>query len=160
MDPSDASKAWVANQLTSGSASTDWTVAAAAVSGAGTSHPPGPIASSATDVVAKTFTANWSAQSAAAGYQLDVATDPDFTNFVSGYQAADTGNVTAFSVTGLSTKTTYYYRVRTVGIFTSDSSNTIDVTTGTATTAIGPLELLGLSLLAFAGLGLRLRRAA
>ncbi len=168
IDPSDSSKAWVANQLTSGTAATNWTVAAAALSGAGASHPPGPIASSATGVGTSGFTANWSALSQAVGYQLDVATDSAFTasasagshpaGYVSGYQAKDVGNVTSFAVTGLSGGTTYYYRVRGVGDFTSDSSNTISVKTDTETTAIGPLELLAMSLLAFAGLGLRYRR--
>ncbi len=249
MDPSDPTTAWVFNQYTIGTNQTNWAVAGAAVSGGGTGAPPlAPIASAATGISLTGFTANWSAQPPATGYQLDVATDAAFSASVSaggrpasllaGYPM-DVGNVTSFAVTGLSPATTYYYRVRAIASgYSSLSSNTISVatfggltctlnadpdsissgdsstltwasanatsgsmdngvgsltpvgggtvsvsptstTTYTATftgpggsttcsaivtipgtTAIGPLELLALSLLAFAGLGLRLRRAA
>ncbi len=117
--------------------------------------PVGPIATAATDVTASGFTANWNASLAAVGYQLDIATDAAFTSFVPGYQARNVGNVTSADVTGLAKETDYHYRVRAVESSLSASSNTIDVTT----TAIGPLELLGLSLLAFVGMGLRYRFA-
>ena len=161
MDPGDGNTAWVANQLTSGTSATNWTAVAAAVSGAGTNAPLAPIASAATDITSSGFTANWSPQALAVGYQLDVSTDPGFGSFVSGYQAKDVGNASSFAVTGLSANIKYYYRVRAVGSGTSLDSNTIDVTTSPAAkTAIGPFELLALSLLGLAGLGLRLRRAA
>ena len=40
--------------------------------------------------------------SVAAGYRLDVSTNVNFTSYVSGDSARDVGNVTSFSVTGLS----------------------------------------------------------
>ena len=238
IDPADTSgaTAWTFNQAAIDTAEKNWGVLGFQVTAPGGAGLP-PIASAATDVGSDHFTANWSTQPPAVGYQLDVATDAAFTSFVSGFQAKDVGNVTSFAVTGLSQTTTYYYRVRAVGSGTSLNSNTIAVTTlavpactltaspdsissggsstltwtsanatsasmdnsvgsltpvagGTVsvsptntttyiatftgpggsttctalvtipgTTAIGPLELLGLSLLAFAGLGLRMRRA-
>ncbi len=165
IDPSDSSgmTVWTFNQMANGTAATDWSVEGGKIAPAtATVTPPlAPVASSATDVGSDAFTANWGGSSGASGYQLDVATDSGFTNFLSGYQAKDVGNVVSASVSGLSASTTYYYRVLAVATGgSSPYSNTISVTTsaGSAKTAIGPLELLALSLLAFAGLGLRLRR--
>ncbi len=95
-----------------------------------------PNATSATNITTSSFTANWDAVSGATGYYLDVATDNGFTNMVSGYDNLDTGNVTSYSVTGLSSSTTYYYRVRAYDSSnTSDNSNTITVTTNSGLTA-------------------------
>jgi len=58
------------------------------------------------------FTAQWNTSSYANGYILDVATDAAFTNHVSGHENRDVGNVASYPVTGLSTESTYYYRVR------------------------------------------------
>ena len=165
IDTSDSTgtTAWTFNQMTTGTAATDWSVEGGKIAPATApvTPPLAPIASSATDVGTDTFTANWSASSGASGYQLDVATDSGFASFLSGYQAKDVGNVVSANVSGLSASTTYYYRVLAVATGgSSPYSNTISVTTsaGSAKTAIGPLELLVLSLLAFAGLGARYRR--
>jgi phosphodiesterase/alkaline phosphatase D-like protein len=69
-----------------------------------------PSAQSAINVSFDSFTARWSSVSGAIDYQLDVATDSSFINIV--YQNLSIGNVTSFPVTGLSTNTLYYYRVR------------------------------------------------
>ncbi len=154
MNPGDTS-AWGFGQLASGSAATNWSIAGAEITSPGAPFA-APIASAATGIGSDHFTANWSATSpAATAYMIDVATDSGFTSLVSGYQAKNVGNVTSADVSGLSKKRTYYYRVRAAGASLSGSSNTIDV----ATTAVGPLELLALALLAFGGLGLRRRRA-
>ena len=46
------------------------------------------------------------------GYYLDVAIDNAFTNYVSGYQNLDVGNVISYIITGLARGGTYYYRVK------------------------------------------------
>jgi hypothetical protein len=49
-------------------------------------------------------------------------------SFVPGYEALNVGNVLTYSVTGLTTGTTYYYRVRSVnGAVVSSNSNVITV---------------------------------
>jgi len=96
-------------------------------SGAATS----PLASSASLVTASSFAANWSAVGSATKYFLDVATDAAFTAFHPGYQDLDVGNVTSYSVTGLSCGATYYYRVRAYNpCGLSASSNTITEVAG------------------------------
>jgi sugar lactone lactonase YvrE len=92
------------------------------------STPARPIATYATLVTLTTFVANWSAVNGATSYRLDVATDNAFTNFVSGYQNLDVGNVVNKTVTGLTANATYYYRVRTYqNGSTSANSNVISV---------------------------------
>jgi phosphodiesterase/alkaline phosphatase D-like protein len=84
----------------------------------------------ATSVTANSFMANWSSVSGATGYQLDVASDSLFTNYVSGYVNRDVGNVTNWNVTGLAANTFYYYRVRAYnGNGASPSSNVARVKT-------------------------------
>jgi len=76
------------------------------------------------------FTARWTSSSTAIGYILDVATDINFTSFVTGYNNLDVSNVTAKTVTGLTANTIYYYRVLAYNDGgNSDYSDTISVTT-------------------------------
>ena len=92
--------------------------------------PSAPIANPATYVASQSFRANWRSVSGATGYRLDVATNNSFTNYVTGYQNLNVGNVLSRSVTGLSPSTTYYYRVRAYnGNATSGNSNVVSVTT-------------------------------
>lgn len=89
-----------------------------------------PTSQAASSVTQTTFSANWSAVTGATGYFIDVATDPGFTSFVSGYQNKSLGNVITTSVSGLTANTPYYYRIRsTDGTSTSANSSTISVTT-------------------------------
>ena len=68
--------------------------------------------------------------SGATGYRLDVSTQSSFRKYVSGCQNLDVGNVTSWSVTGLSAHKAYYYRVRAYnGSGTSPNSNVIQVKT-------------------------------
>ena len=89
-----------------------------------------PAATAATTITTTSFTANWGGVMRCTSYLLDVAIDNGFLNYVGGYQNLNVGNVTSRSVTGLSTNTTYYYRVRAFGpLGTSSNSVTIAVTT-------------------------------
>lgn len=73
-----------------------------------------PTGLAATPVASKSFTANWSAPASGTinKYYLDVATDANFTNLVTGYNNLDVSNVLLYNVTGLNPNTNYYYRVR------------------------------------------------
>jgi phosphodiesterase/alkaline phosphatase D-like protein len=95
-----------------------------------TTVPPAPTASAATNVTNSGFTAHWSSVTGATSYLLDVSTSSTFSSFVTGFQSRNVGNVTSFSVTGLTASTTYSYRVRALGGGgTSTNSNVIKVAT-------------------------------
>lgn len=80
------------------------------------------------------FAQDWTAPANVTGYQLDVATDAGFSNFVAGFQDRPLGNVTSETVTGLSPDTTYYVRLRAVNdCGTSIDSNVITVSAPTTT---------------------------
>jgi hypothetical protein len=92
--------------------------------------PSAPITNPATFVTSHSFRANWRGVNGATGYTLDVATNNSFTNYVTGYHNLNVGNTLSHSVTGLSTSTTYYYRVRAYnGSGTSGNSNVVSVNT-------------------------------
>ncbi|MBV6645874.1 MAG: fibronectin type III domain-containing protein, partial [Cyclobacteriaceae bacterium] len=86
---------------------------------------------SSTNVATASFTLSWPAVSGATGYEVDVNYDASFnTNaYVSGYQNKQVSG-TSVNVTGISTGTKVYYRVRAKNSGgTSSSSTTKDVTT-------------------------------
>ncbi len=74
--------------------------------------PAAPVSSAASLITPTSFSANWAASATATTYYLDVCTDAGFTAFVTGYNNLNVGNVTTYSVTGLSSNVTYYYHVR------------------------------------------------
>ena len=87
---------------------------------------PAPVADPPTAVTVEGFTANWRALAGATTYFLDVASDPDFAQFVTGYEFTDVGNVLERRVTGINPKANYYYRVSAaVGGLRSAPSNTV-----------------------------------
>ena len=91
-----------------------------------------PVATAATDITTNSFTAHWNVATYASGYYLDVSTDASFTTMVnnSGTGNENVGNVLSKSVTGLSTGTTYFYRVRAYnGTVVTISSNKISCIT-------------------------------
>ncbi len=92
--------------------------------------PTAPIAIAGSGATTTSIVANWNAVAGATGYFLDVSSSNTFASFVAGYNNLSVGNVTTYSVTGLTIGTTYYYRIRaTNSCGTSVSSNTITYAT-------------------------------
>ncbi|WP_316802919.1 MBG domain-containing protein [Pedobacter nototheniae] len=93
-----------------------------------------PTSVAATPITNTAFTAKWTAPAAGIvnKYYLDVATDANFTSFVTGYNNRDVGNVLLYNITGLNPATNYFYRVRAYNTALNAqgaSSKTIQVTT-------------------------------
>jgi phosphodiesterase/alkaline phosphatase D-like protein len=82
-----------------------------------------PTANSETNLNCTSFSANWSTVTGATKYYLDVSTAWDFSSFVTGYNNLDVGLVLTFNVTGLTSNTNYYYRVRAYSACGSSSSS-------------------------------------
>jgi hypothetical protein len=77
-----------------------------------------PVAIAATGISDTSFTANWNAYTGAIYYLLDVSLSSSFSTFVLQDQIVLTNS---YVVTGLSSNTTYYYRVRASTDFDSDA---------------------------------------
>ncbi|MBI3124513.1 MAG: fibronectin type III domain-containing protein [Ignavibacteriales bacterium] len=97
--------------------------------------PANPTATAATLVVSTSFSSNWNAVTGATGYKLDVSTVSNFTSFLAGYNDLDVGNVTTYSVTGLNSNTTYYYRLRAFNNY-GESGNSGVITVLTTPSAV------------------------
>jgi hypothetical protein len=98
--------------------------------------PPNPVATTSTNIIAESFTANWNVSQSATSYRLDVARNQTFTDFVDGYNNRIV-NATSASVTGLTRVTPYYSRVRAVNASgTSDNSNVVLTTTAATSVEI------------------------
>lgn len=102
---------------------------AAMLTGSKTTCSPPATAIAASAINGNDFTANWNAVTGATDYTIDVATDLAFTSIIPGYNNLSMGDVTTFTVTGLTSLTTYYYRIKAVGLSCPVNSNTITVTT-------------------------------
>ncbi|MDD4310281.1 MAG: fibronectin type III domain-containing protein, partial [Candidatus Cloacimonetes bacterium] len=91
------------------------------------------------------FTAKWGAVESSIAYMLDVATDSGFTTFVSGYQDLNVGSGTSRVVNGLSSSSTYYFRVRAIAddpAMNSENSATATVNTSATGAGTGGTEIV------------------
>jgi len=77
-----------------------------------------PVATAATGVGDTSFTANWNAFAGAQYYLLDVSISPSFSSFVLQDQVVYTNS---YAVTGLTSNTTYYYRLRASTTYDTDA---------------------------------------
>jgi len=108
-----------------------------------------PKSTAATSISANTFTANWTAPTkgiAPLKYYIDVATNQNFTNYVTydstsvngiktylQYNNYDAGSGTSVIIKNLNPSTTYYYRVRAaIADGSSSSSGTMSVSTSSS----------------------------
>lgn len=95
-----------------------------------------PLNINTSNVGGNSFTATWSAVTGATNYRIDVSTTNTFSAILPAYSNQLTGNVTSFPVTGLNPLTTYYFRVRAIGI-----SCNVDSISGSATTICGSFPI-------------------
>ena len=102
-----------------------------------TMEPAIPSTNSASGVGTTSFTARWFSRTGATDYYLDVSTSSLFTSFVTGYNNLDVNNSTSRSVTGLSSGTRYYYRVR-AGNYNGTSNSSSARTVYTVPTSPDP----------------------
>ncbi|MDR7369230.1 HYR domain-containing protein, partial [Flavobacterium aquidurense] len=91
-----------------------------------------PTATSATTVTCDGFTANWKTVSNAQSYGLFVSKNSDFSTHEGNYDGRNLTTATSYSITGLTTGTTYYYKVVAINTCGSSaiSSNAITVLVG------------------------------
>ena len=88
---------------------------------------PPPVALKAIEVTKTGFTAKWEKVKGAQYYELDIAKDKNFTQFIQFFNRMDVGNIDEMEVVELQ-KGDYYYRLRAVGERTrSEYSNVISV---------------------------------
>lgn len=108
-----------------------------------------PVATAATNIGSNYFTANWNSSATSSSYLLDVSTASDFSTFVAGYNNKNVGNVTTYNLSSLTSRTTYYYRVRASNAGgTSPNSNTITAATTNQAPILASIEQTKLSYLA------------
>ncbi|WP_299465756.1 fibronectin type III domain-containing protein [uncultured Microscilla sp.] len=97
---------------------------------------PVPIAAEAENVGVIGFKAQWNKVTGAGSYEIDLALDEDFSQFVDGYQAKKIVEE-GLTIDNLEANTTYYYRVRAnISSQISQNSNVIAVTTEALNTPI------------------------
>jgi RHS repeat-associated protein len=94
--------------------------------------PQAPIANNVTTISSTSFTATWDLSQGASSYRLDVSNSSSFSTYVGGYQNFVVSGSSAL-ITGLSSNSTYFYRVRAINATgSSQNSNTITATTYTS----------------------------
>ena len=89
-----------------------------------TTPPTAPVITAATNPNCDRFDANWNPVVGATNYLLYVSTNNTFTAIVPGYNGLSVGNVTSYTITGLSYNVTYFYRLQVITSCTSNVSAT------------------------------------
>ena len=88
-----------------------------------------PVLAAPTDVTQNSFLVDWEFVEGADGYQVDVARDENFTDFVEDYESVRR-SFSEIQVDGLEAATIYYVRARSIFRDTfSTNSNTVSITT-------------------------------
>jgi hypothetical protein len=95
-----------------------------------------PLGIAASAVDGNSFTASWGTVTGATDYTIDVSTNNVFTAILPSYSNFSTGGANSIVLTGLNPLTTYYFRVRAIGITCNDYS-----ATGSATTLCGAFPI-------------------
>jgi len=105
-----------------------------------TLHPP--VAQSASDINATSFTANWNTVAEADHYRLDVSPVSDFSEFLTGYENRNMGDDISHTVSGLSPGTDYYYRLRSeIETGSSESSNQVEAVTLDVSASLSAVDI-------------------
>lgn len=86
------------------------------ISGSQTTCIPAPTLTATTGVNGNGFTINFNAVAGATDYQIDVSSNNLFTQILPAYSNVLTGGATTYTVTDLPPLTTYWFRVRAVGL--------------------------------------------
>lgn len=90
---------------------------------------PAPLGLTTSTIAGNSFTATWSAVTGATDYRIDVSTNSSFTAILPSYNNVSSSALTSLAVNGLNPFTTYYFRVRAVGLGCNINSATATVTT-------------------------------
>ena len=99
-----------------------------------------PLAKDARDINYMSFLAQWGKVALSQSYLIDVATDAQFTNIVSGYNQKETLD-SSLNINNLNPDTKYYYRVKSKGLSSiSDASNIVSVQTSSLISPQGVKE--------------------
>jgi hypothetical protein len=99
------------------------------ISGSNTTCIPAPSGLTTSTIEGNSFTASWNAVTGATDYRMDVSTTSDFSAILPAYNNVSTSTLTSLAVNGLIPFTTYYFRVRAVGLGCNVNTATATVTT-------------------------------
>jgi len=94
--------------------------------------PVAPANASISNVTANSFDFSWDAVAGVLGYKVDVATDANFTTFVTGYQNVTPQGLSA-AISGLTEGTPYFVRVRAINTCFSSPNASLNTITLPAT---------------------------
>ena len=93
------------------------------ITGSQTTCIPAPTLAATTGVNGNGFTINFNPVAGATDYQIDISTNGTFTQILPAYSNVLTGGATTFTVTDLPPLTTYFFRIRAVGLGCSINSS-------------------------------------
>lgn len=104
------------------------------------SVPDAPVLDTPVDITSSSFKLTWLPVEGATSYSLDVSTSADFSDYLSGYENKDLGNVIYCNVTGLDADTLYYCRLRATNTYGAGAdSNVVSVTPSTVALTVNSM---------------------